>query len=146
MNIGNNNNMDDTTDTHNTNEEKFYSIGEVSSITGVKSTVLRFWETEFVELSPQKNKFGHRIYRQYDINIILKIKKLLYEDGFTIKGAKAILQSNRDAGDENVNLEDTYNKSNNSNTKLSSKSYTYIKKELKDILKELKDMKKERKI
>ena len=69
-------------------EVKYFSIGEVSAETGIKQTVLRFWETEFDELHPKKNKFGHRVYIKQDIEIILKIKELLYERGMTIKGAK----------------------------------------------------------
>lgn len=79
MNIGNN------------EKKEFYSIGDVSQITGVKPTVLRFWEEEFEELKPLKNKFGHRVYREKEIELIKKIKELLYVEGLTIKGAKSIL-------------------------------------------------------
>jgi DNA-binding transcriptional MerR regulator len=81
MNTGNDNN-------------KYYTIGEVSDKTGIKTTVLRFWESEFEELSPVKNKFGHRVYKDSDIEIILKIKFFLYEKGMTIKGVKDLLNSN----------------------------------------------------
>lgn len=77
------------------NEKKFYTIGEVSDLTGVKPTVLRFWEEEFEELSPVKTKFGHRAYSKSNIDLIITIKKLLYEDKFTIKGAKSFLQKNK---------------------------------------------------
>jgi DNA-binding transcriptional MerR regulator len=79
--------------TGNNEKNKLYSIGEVAEITGIKPTVLRFWETEFKELSPIKNKFGHRVYYESDIDIILKIKNLLYNEGLTIKGAKNILEN-----------------------------------------------------
>ncbi len=60
------------------NKKKFYTIGEVSDITGVKPSVLRFWEEEFEELSPAKTKFVHRAYSKSNIDLIITIKKLLY--------------------------------------------------------------------
>lgn len=72
-------------------EEKYYSIGDVSKLTGIKPTVLRFWESEFSQLSPVKNKFGHRVYSEKEIRLIKEIKKLLYDEGLTIKGAKNLL-------------------------------------------------------
>ena len=76
-------------------EKKYYTIGEVSLKTEVKTTVLRFWESEFEELNPKKNKFGHRVYTIDDIEIILKIKDLLYNQGLTIKGAKNVLRTDK---------------------------------------------------
>tara|TARA_B100001540_G_scaffold208661_1_gene183836 strand:- start:231 stop:593 length:363 start_codon:yes stop_codon:yes gene_type:complete len=69
----------------------YYSIGEVSKITELKQYVLRYWETEFKELSPSKNKAGNRTYRQKDIDLIIKIKDLLYNQKFTIDGARKML-------------------------------------------------------
>ena len=66
----------------------YYKIREVCKIAGVKAHVLRFWETEFPALSPQKSRNGQRVYRPGDIELILKIRKLLYEDGYTIAGAR----------------------------------------------------------
>jgi DNA-binding transcriptional MerR regulator len=66
----------------------YYSITEVAGMTGVRPHVLRYWETEFKALRPKKNRAGNRIYRAGDINLIHLIKKLLYDDGFTIAGAK----------------------------------------------------------
>lgn len=66
----------------------YYRIGEVSRITGVKPHVLRYWESEFKVIKPHKGTSLQRLYRKKDLDIILKIKKLLYEDGFTISGAK----------------------------------------------------------
>lgn len=66
----------------------YYKIGEVCEIVGVESHVLRYWETEFSDLSPPKNKSGQRTYRPKDIELLLCIRKLLYEDGFTIAGAR----------------------------------------------------------
>ena len=69
----------------------YYSIGEVSKIVGLKSYVLRYWETEFKQLSPPKNRAGNRTYRQKDIDLILKIKDLLHGRKFTIEGARSVV-------------------------------------------------------
>ena len=71
----------------------YYSIGEVSEMTSLKSYVLRYWETEFNQLKPPKNRAGNRTYRQKDIEIILNIKELLYKKKFTIDGARGVLQA-----------------------------------------------------
>src|SRR5271167_2439449 len=68
--------------------EKLYRIGDVSRLTDTKPFVLRFWETEFPMLQPVKTPKGHRLYRQEDIDLIRTIKRLLYEEGFTIPGAR----------------------------------------------------------
>jgi DNA-binding transcriptional MerR regulator len=79
-------------------EKIFFKIGEVCDIVGVQAHVLRYWETEFPQLSPQKNRSGQRSYRRRDVEIALRIKELLYEDMFTIAGAKKKLQTElRDA-------------------------------------------------
>ena len=70
----------------------YYSIGEVSEMTDLKSYVLRYWETEFNQLKPPKNRAGNRTYRQKDIEVILNIKDLLYKKKFTIDGARVVLQ------------------------------------------------------
>lgn len=70
----------------------YYSISEVSKITSLKQYVLRFWETEFAELKPAKNRAGNRIYKLSDIKLIFLIKKLLYEDKYTIEGARQKLK------------------------------------------------------
>ena len=69
-------------------ERLYYRIGEVSRITGLKPHVLRYWESEFKVIKPHKEGSFQRLYRRKDLDLILKIKKLLYEDGFTIAGAK----------------------------------------------------------
>jgi DNA-binding transcriptional MerR regulator len=66
----------------------FFTIGEVSKITGLKAHVIRYWETEFPTLKPQKRSDGRRVYRHQDVELILRIKDLLYRDKFTIAGAR----------------------------------------------------------
>ena len=70
----------------------YYSISEVSGITGLKQYVLRYWETEFTQLKPGKNRAGNRIYRSHDVDTIMEIKSLLYDRKFTIKGAQQHLK------------------------------------------------------
>src|SRR4028118_241768 len=74
-------------------EKIFFKIGEVCDLLGVHPHVLRYWETEFPMLSPQKNRSGQRTYRRRDVEIALRIKELLYEDLYTIAGAKNKLLS-----------------------------------------------------
>jgi DNA-binding transcriptional MerR regulator len=69
-------------------ERLYYRIGEVSRITGLKPHVLRYWESEFRVIRPYKGGSLQRLYRKKDLDLILKIRKLLYEEGFTIAGAK----------------------------------------------------------
>jgi len=85
----------------------YYSISEVSKITDLEQYVLRYWETEFEELNPQKNRAGNRIYTNRDIKLILYIKKLLREERYTIEGAKQILKSyNPDSDGEQLQMLD----------------------------------------
>ena len=81
----------------------YYSIGEVSKLTELKQYVLRYWETEFKQLKPPKNRSGNRTYRQADIDTILTIKALLYDKKFTIEGARK--QLNRGIEDTSVGKE-----------------------------------------
>jgi DNA-binding transcriptional MerR regulator len=71
----------------------FFKIGEVCEITDTQPYVLRYWESEFPSLAPAKNSSGQRIYRRRDIETVLRIKELLYEEGFTIAGAKKRLET-----------------------------------------------------
>src|SRR5580704_5717167 len=72
-------------------EKSLFRIGEVSRLTSTKAFVLRFWETEFPSLQPVKSPSGHRLYRREDIETVFQIKRLLYEKGFTIAGARKYL-------------------------------------------------------
>ena len=74
-------------------DKLFYKIGEVCEIVGVQAHVLRYWESEFPTLQPQKNRAGQRTYRRKDVEMALRIRDLLYGEGFTIAGAKRKLQS-----------------------------------------------------
>ncbi|MBU2446496.1 MAG: MerR family transcriptional regulator [Bacteroidetes bacterium] len=79
----------------------YYSISEVSKITGLEQYVLRYWENEFEQLKPQKNRAGNRIYTNKDIQLILLVKKLLRDEKYTIDGAKQILATyNPDEGEK----------------------------------------------
>jgi DNA-binding transcriptional MerR regulator len=78
-------------------EERLYRIGEVSRLTELKPFVLRYWETEFPMLEPVKSPSGHRMYRQQDVDMVFKIKRLLYDEGFTIAGARRHLREQNGA-------------------------------------------------
>lgn len=69
-------------------DKSLFRIGEVSRLTGTKAFVLRYWETEFPTLGPVKNSSGHRLYRREDVETVFEIKRLLYDEGFTIAGAR----------------------------------------------------------
>jgi DNA-binding transcriptional MerR regulator len=79
-------------------EKLFFKIGEVCELAGVQAHVLRYWESEFAMLAPQKNRAGQRVYRKRDVEIALRIKELLYEDQYTIAGAKKRLANDLRAG------------------------------------------------
>jgi DNA-binding transcriptional MerR regulator len=78
-------------------DKLYFKIGEVSELLGVEPYVLRYWETEFAVLSPKKSGTGHRLYRRKDVELLLRIKHLLYEKKFTIEGARQLLQESRGA-------------------------------------------------
>ena len=104
----------------------YYSISEVSEITELKAYVLRYWETEFSQLKPPKNRAGNRTYRQKDIEVILKIKDLLYQKKYTIDGARNFLK-------EKENVVKSANESGLDNEEVRV-TLSKIKNELKDIL------------
>lgn len=70
-------------------DKLYFKIGEISKITRVKPYVLRYWETEFKIINPQKSKSNQRVYRKRDVELILEIKRLLYDEKYTLNGAKA---------------------------------------------------------
>ena len=106
----------------------YYSISEVSKITGLKQYVLRYWETEFSQLKPPKNRAGNRTYRQKDIDVVHKIKELLYKKKFTIVGARKQMETPVIAKDNDVTSEST------KSLGLNSDVLDKLKQELKDIL------------
>ncbi|MBI5043180.1 MAG: MerR family transcriptional regulator [Nitrospirae bacterium] len=100
-------------------EKLFYKIGEVSKTTRIEPYVLRYWESEFPFLHPRKNKAGQRVYLSKDIDTVLKIKKMLYEEGYTIAGVKKKFSAEPVAEVDN---------------KFYNKIIKKVKKDLKDIL------------
>ena len=77
----------------------YYSIGEVCDLSGLKPHVLRYWETQFVVLNPTKNRAGNRVYRSRDVEVVLLVKHLLYEEKYTIEGANRKLIDMRKEGE-----------------------------------------------
>ena len=115
----------------------YYSISEVSSITGLKQYVLRYWETEFPQLKPDKNTAGNRVYRSIDVDKILEIKTLLYERKFTIKGAKQYLKDNQ----KNIIIKKEPKKVIKLKSSIDLQAFKDIKNGLNDIVKLLKSYK-----
>jgi DNA-binding transcriptional MerR regulator len=74
-------------------DKLYFRIGDVARLAGIKPYVLRFWETEFTALGPRKSGTGHRLYRRKDVEMVLEIKRLLYEQRFTIEGARKFLET-----------------------------------------------------
>ena len=80
-------------------DKLYFRIGEVARLAGIKPYVLRVWETEFPSVGPRKSGTGHRLYRRKDVELVLEIKRLLYEKRFTIEGARKFLDSRGKAAD-----------------------------------------------
>jgi DNA-binding transcriptional MerR regulator len=114
-------------------EKLYYRIGEVSRITGLKPHVLRYWESEFRVIKPHKEGSFQRLYRRKDLDLILKIKKLLYEEGFTIAGAKKRIRNLEKVENMNIKLRLVEKKTNGKDHEL----LVTIREELKGIRKML---------
>ena len=83
-------------------DKLYFRIGDVARLAGIKPYVLRFWETEFPGLGPKKSGTGHRLYRRKDVELLLRIKHLLYEKKFTIEGARQTLHAESRAPKQKV--------------------------------------------
>ena len=122
----------------------YYSIGEVCKLTGLKSYVLRYWETEFRELRPPKNRAGNRTYRKKDIDTILRIKELLYDKKFTIEGARNQLAITPQIVDQPIekstDKEEKADKSTEKKEKSPSPKETAVLLEVRDQLKSILDI------
>ena len=79
--------------------QEFFSIGEVCELTGLKPHVLRYWESQFRFLNPAKNRSGNRVYQRREIDLILLVKHLLYDEKYTIEGARQKVDEHRKGGD-----------------------------------------------
>ena len=87
-----------TSDTPEIPDKLYFRIGEVAGLLGVEPYVLRYWETEFPSLAPKKSGTGHRLYRRKDVELLLKIKHLLYDKRYTIEGARQSLHNDSKTG------------------------------------------------
>lgn len=108
-------------------KKEYYSIGEVCDVTGLKPHVLRYWETQFDVLHPDKNRAGNRVYRPKEIELILLVKHLLYEEKYTIEGANQKLEEMRSEGEIEEERQEV----------LEPEMLSGLKAELKDLLKVL---------
>jgi DNA-binding transcriptional MerR regulator len=122
----------------------YYSISEVSKITGLEQYVLRYWESEFDEINPAKNRAGNRIYTNKDIQLILFIKKLLREERYTIEGAKQVLKTYTPEGDmfagEKAEKEDEKTGGNPAQTSLFFEPEGRLREDLKSLRQFLLDL------
>ena len=109
-------------------DKLYFKIGEVKKITGVEPHVLRYWESEFKIIRPQRASSKQRLYRRVDVENILTIKKLLYEDGYTVPGARKLLKEIKDV------------KKKSPEPKVSESKTRSMLAELKDDLKQLQEM------
>lgn len=112
-------------------EEKLYKIGEVCKVADLQPYVLRYWETEFPQLSPNKSGGGQRLYTKRELEIILRIKELLYKEGFTIAGAKKKLETDLSDGTA-LPIADALS------PRVSNDGLAKVKRELRDLLELLK--------
>ena len=115
----------------------YYRIGDVCRIIGVEPHVLRYWETEFPSLAPPKNKAGQRTYRPKDIEQLLAIRKLLYQEGFTIAGARRQLARGahaEEAGKESPSAESRIQKKSPSAPAAPAQRLNQVREELENIL------------
>jgi DNA-binding transcriptional MerR regulator len=115
-------------------ETRYYRIGEVSRLTALKPFVLRYWETEFPMLEPVKSASGHRLYRQEDVDLVLKIKRLLYDEGFTIAGARRHLRELATGGGEAGEAGGGYGLGGGDTTQLSRKMLLDLRDGLRSFL------------
>jgi DNA-binding transcriptional MerR regulator len=106
-------------------DKLYFRIGEVSELANTKPYVLRYWETEFPSLKPTKSATGHRLYRRPDVEMVLQIRRLLYQEGFTIEGARKYLAGKSESVVESKPA---------SSSKLSDTQINAIKRELRGIL------------
>jgi DNA-binding transcriptional MerR regulator len=116
-------------------EAKLYKIGEVCKLADVQPYVLRYWETEFAQLAPNKSGGGQRLYTRSEIDTILRIKELLYRDGFTIAGAKKKLETEANEPEVSVASSSAATVSSSiEGTATSAIDLTSVKRELREIL------------
>lgn len=133
----------------------YYTIGQVSKISGLPQSVLRYWETVISALKPPKSEGGTRQYRESDVELILEIKRLLYDEGFTIKGANKYInklmvdrqdtadQEDKSRGVESQKVENSYSETalepgiNSGHSNADLATYDYIIRELKKVLRQL---------
>ncbi len=113
-------------------DKLFYKIGEVSKIVGVEPYVLRYWETEFNFLKPRKNKSGQRVYIKKDVELLLAIKRLLYQERYTIEGVRKRLGFS--SGNSDLKPEQDVQKRD---SRQPVRTIEHVKKRLRDILSQL---------
>lgn len=122
-------------------DKLYFKIGEVSDLVGVKPYVLRYWESEFKEITPVKSSSNQRLYRRKDVELLLKIRQLLYRERYTIHGAKKILKkepaNSTNIQDEKIGQLDLILPENQKSNVVSSDESRYITDTLKELEREM---------
>src|SRR5437016_2214420 len=121
-------------------DKLYFRIGEVARLAGIKPYVLRFWETEFSGLGPKKSGTGQRLYRRKDVELVLEIKRLLYEKRFTIEGARKFLETRPKAEPDQAATKPARTKKEQGNLFAAAVSQTFeeVREELRALAKLLK--------
>ncbi|MDW7968232.1 MAG: MerR family transcriptional regulator [Thermoanaerobaculum sp.] len=115
-------------------DKEEFKINEVCQLAGVKPFVLRYWEQEFPELAPAKQPGGQRVYRREDVLLVMRIKQLLYEEQFTVAGAKKRLAEEREAASA---VPDKLDKHTSEQVQKLRQALSAVKQELAEMLQEL---------
>jgi len=115
-------------------EKKYFRIGEVGKIVGVDTHVLRYWETEFPRVRPHRAKSKQRLYRKKDVEHLLRIKKLLHDEGYTISGARKVLKESYRKNTMASVSAASYDQGSGKESQQAIEKLTFIKDELRAIL------------
>ncbi len=111
--------------------KRYFTIGEVSELCGVKPHVLRYWEQEFTQLKPVKRRGNRRYYQHHEVLLIRRIRELLYEEGFTINGARNRLDGNSNGQEERAETGAARNHNNGTQAEI---DFAAIKRELRELI------------
>ena len=114
--------------------KRYFTIGEVSELCGVKPHVLRYWEQEFTQLKPVKRRGNRRYYQHHEVLLIRKIRELLYEQGFTISGARNRLDGGEDAVLASVNAQPNAQNTNSQSSMADDTDFFTFKQQIREVI------------
>ena len=114
--------------------KRYFTIGEVSELCGVKPHVLRYWEQEFTQLKPVKRRGNRRYYQHHEVLLIRKIRELLYEQGFTISGARNRLDGGEDTSLTSVNAQPNTQDTNSQSSMANDTDFFAFKQQIREVI------------